>query len=479
MNRRAHRYLLLAVLLSGCTTPAPDFERLYQENSVATPPVQPAPSPPVVVIPGLFGSRLVHRDTGEEVWPASTFDLLFGRYEALELPIDDPTATDLVAAGITEQAVGRDFYGALLHTLEAFGGYVPTEPGTPVPDRRVRRLYVFDYDWRQDNVISAARLKVFLDTIRADHDDPALTFDIIAHSLGGLMARYFLRYGDEDVLNDNRLEITWAGAPYINKLVQLGSPNLGSVSAIEGFVQGQRVGLRRIPQEVVATLPGSYQLFPHRIVQWLFAPDGTPRDVDQFDTQTWRRFGWGVFDPEVRARVEAERGDAHADALEAFFERAAERARRFSWSLTVCPNYDEALSGCPAEIAEPPVRLVVFGGNCTLTPARYVLEEGADGAEIRFRPSEVTQRQPGVVYDELMLDPGDGTVTKPSLLGRNALAPNTPRHEYSYFPLAYAFLLCEDHATLTGNVHFEDNLLDVLLTRARPWELHLDHGFAR
>jgi hypothetical protein len=74
-----------------------------------------------------------------------------------------------------------------------------------------------------------------------------------------------------------------------------------------------------------------------------------------------------------------------------------------------------------------------------------------------------------------MYDPGDGIVTKPSLLARDVLSPHTPRHKFSYFPLAYSFLLCAEHLALTGNRHFQANLLDVLLTRARPWELHKDH----
>jgi hypothetical protein len=30
--------------------------------------------------------------------------------------------------------------------------------------------------------------------------------------------------------------------------------------------------------------------------------------------------------------------------------------------------------------------------------------------------------------------------------------------------------LCEEHDQLTGNVNFQDNLLDVQLTRKLPWE---------
>jgi hypothetical protein len=64
---------------------------------------------------------------------------------------------------------------------------------------------------------------------------------------------------------------------------------------------------------------------------------------------------------------------------------------------------------------------------------------------------------------------GDGEVTKPSLLARQALNPVTPRNDALFFPLAYAFFLCENHERLAGNINFQDNLLSVLLERERTW----------
>ena len=69
-----------------------------------------------------------------------------------------------------------------------------------------------------------------------------------------------------------------------------------------------------------------------------------------------------------------------------------------------------------------------------------------------------------------MLEPGDGRVTKPSLLARETLDPTAPQHEESFLPIAYFFFLCEQHDQLTGNINFQDNLLNVLLTRNLPWE---------
>lgn len=39
-----------------------------------------------------------------------------------------------------------------------------------------------------------------------------------------------------------------------------------------------------------------------------------------------------------------------------------------------------------------------------------------------------------------------------------------------FFPLAYSSFLCENDERLTGNMNFQDNLLNVLLTRERAWD---------
>ena len=105
-----------------------------------------------------------------------------------------------------------------------------------------------------------------------------------------------------------------------------------------------------------------------------------------------------------------------------------------------------------------------------LTPARIVIEPQAGRSLARLFPQDVVHKVIGVDYSRLMLEPGDGEVTKPSLLARQALNPVAARNDALFFPLAYAFFLCENHERLTGNINFQDNLLNVLLTRERPWE---------
>jgi pimeloyl-ACP methyl ester carboxylesterase len=449
-----------ALALAACAgSPArPDLGRLYHVGT------EFADTTPVIVIPGVFGSKLRDRTTGIEAWPGSARMILFGDYRELALEFDPKTLAvrpdNLEAFDIADAALGQDFYRKLIETLRDFGGYVRGSIGTP-PKAGERRYYVYAYDWRQDNVESARGLDRLIEAIRRDYGDPKLRVDIVAHSMGGLVARYYQRYGTEDVLDGRESQITLYGSTRVRKLILLGTPNMGSVSSLHAFLVGEEIGFGRIPQEVLATLPSGYQLFPHPLVTWLIDASGRVRHDDLFDDETWSRYRWSVFDPAVEARIRAARGadaDAYLAALRRFFDYRLERARRFLWALST---------------PEPPsqIRYVLFGGDCELTPARLALDDDGSARVARLRPDEMHHHVSGVPYPELMLEPGDGSVTKPSLLARETLDPSAPQNEDSVIPIAYWFFLCEHHTKLTGNINFQDNLLNVLLTRNLPWEM--------
>ena len=446
-DRPARSLLRLACVLLLCAAcgdaPRPDLARLYRMAGTN--------AAPVILIPGAFGSRLRDRATGDEIWPGPWWRILFSSYDELALEFD-PIAlqarpSKLEAHGIAEQVFGRDFYRPIVETLTRHGGYAPGVLGRPAA-KGERRLYVFAYDWRQDNVASARQLHELIEAIRRDYADPTLRVDLVAHSMGGLVARYYLRFGTRDVLDGTPQQVTMDGSAQVRKLVLLGTPNLGSASSLHAFLNGERVGLGRIAPRTLATMPSGFQLFPHPLAHWLIGLDGVPRDEQLFDTDTWRRHGWSIFAPG---------GAAPDEATQRLFAHHLERGRRMAWMLSV---------------AEPvsPIRYVLFGGDCHLTPAR-LLAEPMDGREVtRLEPSQIKAPRSDVNYEELMLEPGDGRVTKPSLLARETLDPSAPQHEDSFLPVAYAFFLCEHHNSLTSNINFQDNLLNVLLTRHLPWE---------
>jgi len=444
--------------LAGCAVaPRPDLGRIYRVAAVSP------DDTPVILIPGLFGSKLRHRTTGEEVWPGAWNRVLFDDYGSLALRFDPASfeviQDDLEAFDLAEVVLGKEFYGAIVNTLVDFGGYVRATPGTAVRSGE-RRLYVFPYDWRQDNVEQARRLETLIDAIRRDYGDPQLRVDIVAHSMGGLIARYYLRYGPTDVLDGMPSLISLYGTKRVRKLVLLGTPNFGAVSALHGYLGGEPIGFNRMRPEVFTTMPSGYQLFPHPLMNWLIDTSGNAMPDELFDVETWKRYRWNVYDPQVEARIRAAHGagaEASLAALRSYFEFRLERARRFAWMLST-PE--------PAT----PIRYVLFGGDCTLTPARIAIEDDGAGLRARLSPDDVRSTAARDALELAMLEPGDGRVTKPSLLARETIDPTAPQHEESFLPIAYYFLLCEEHDRLTGNVNFQDNLLNVLLTRNLPWE---------
>lgn len=415
--------------------------------------------PPLVVIPGAFGSRLRDRRTGREVWPGSSALLITSSYRGLELDIDpatlEPRADDIEAYEVFREGLGRDFYGQVLQTLQRAGGYARCGAcELPRPDRR--NFYVYTYDFRLDNLCAVRGLHELIERIRADYGDPRQQVDVLAHSNGGLLARYYARYGTADLPESGAFAPTGAGASAIRRLLLVGTPNLGTIQPVLSYLRGEEVGLRRIPQEVIATCTGAPQMMPHPAVPWLVDARGRVLDRDLYDIGTWRDLGWSVFDPRVAERAARSHGGGAAGArhvaiLREYLAKHLQRGRRFMESLAV-----------PAPGAEPPLH--VFGGDCELTLARILVEKLGDRFVGRDRIASIAAPVPGVDYEALMFEPGDTVVTRASLLGRRTLNVAAPRAEIESLGIAHSVFLCERHQQLTGNPSFQDNLLHALLS---------------
>ncbi len=447
--------LIVSILfVSGRFDSRPDLKRLFAESKMVT------DQPPVIFIHGVLGSKLKHRETGVEGWFSSPLKLLFDEYKHLAMEIDPETLelkqNDYVPFALAGDIIGKDFYGNIIKTLVEYGGYQHATAGDEI-NTEEKNLYTFIYDWRQDNVQNARELADLVDQIQKDYDDPNLKVDIVAHSMGGLIARYYVRYGRLDVTNDNDFPVNLYGGERVRRIILLGTPNLGSVKMLNGFLDGIKIGFKEINPETLATMPALFQLLPHPLNNWIVTSEGKNLRRDLFDIDTWRSFQWAIFDPNVRQRIidsfesKAE-AEAHLETLERFFNKTIERARRFVWSLSI-------------PLPENHPLLIVFGSDCYLTPARIIVEEVEGESLIRMYPEEITQPVANIDYQSLLLEPGDTAVTKASLMGRNVLDPSIPRHKYSFFPLDHVILLCEKHNSLTGNINFQNNLLNALLIR--------------
>ena len=205
-------------------------------------------------------------------------------------------------------------------------------------------------------------------------------------------------------------------------------------------------------------MPSMYQLLPHPEGDWMIGIDGRKINLDLYSLDTWKEYRWSIYDPKVRQTisekfVSEKAAERYLSTLEDYFEKRLRRAKKFHQALSAEPP-----------VSTTQVQFILFGGDCSLTPARCLVEEVDNKTMIRLQPDEILRPVAGVDYERLMLEPGDGSVTKPSLLGENSLDPSNPESS-KFFPVAYSVFLCEDHTKIPGDLTFQDNLLNVLLTQ--------------
>ncbi len=450
--------LLTAVLLaSACAPTRPDLSRLYAD--MAHDPGQP----PVILIHGLGGSTLVDPNSGRQVWPGSLSTLALSNFSVLrDSSAEDREGAGLVPGGLMEDVVGVDFYGELLHTLENVGRFVKSSPGQPVGNER-RRYYVLLYDWRKDNLATVRKLHALIEQIRRDYDDPTLRVDIIAHSNGGVVTNWYLRYGPNDLPASGAAPTPWLeGEQRVRRVLMLGTPLLGAATSLERLMYGTRLGLRTVPVEVMATFSTPYQALPHPLTQPIMDTAGKPVAVNIYDPVQWRQRKWGVYAPEVSERMRGAAatpaaGEQAVAQLQANFEAQLRRAERMQRALT-------------APLPPLKVQISSFGGDCEMTPGRAVLLDEAEGGRLLFRPGQVpgkgaNGRSGRRGFERLMLEPGDGLVTRTSQTARRPPGVAAEDPGFTMLPIQGSFFLCESHGRLTHNLFFQDNLLYFLLSR--------------
>lgn len=444
--------LLSSAALAGCG--------LVRRRPLSEPPEGFDPTvwrPPVVFVHGAFGSRLHDRASGREIWPVGTQELLFSDYASLESPLEPATGEDLpdavVATAVFEEAGSLDFYGSLLEALALAGGYRRAEPGTAVDDGRPRQ-YAYLYDWRKDLASAARGLDAYIAQVQRDHGDPGLKVDLVVHSSGGLLARYFLLYGDRPLAGSGPFVPSFRGIARVRRVVAIGVPEIGLAYAVNSLVAGETVGLNRIWPSTLATCDAPFQLLPHGDDAWLIGSDGRSMPHDAFEPSFWREHRLSVFNPLVRDHARHLRGGgaagrAHLATLERAFDLRLARARRFRDALRAAP--------LPRELP-----YFVVAGDCRSTLARLVLETRGERTFVRSAPGEVRWPQRGVPYLRLMLEPGDGVVTAASARAKPRIPPpGLPRTPAVISP-RWERLVCASHNQLVVNLDTQRALLRAL-----------------
>ena len=202
---------------------------------------------PVILIPGITATYL-NRDYGDrgEIWPN------LGR---LLLSPDDSFLNDLalnedgtenieypiVVGDIIREIATVDVFAGLIKELTD-AGYIEGED-----------LFVFPYDWRFSTENISILLKEKIDEVlfKTNHEK----VDIVAHSMGGLVAKKYISDNGEDK---------------IDQLIFLGTPQLGVPKAFKVLMFGDHMGYKFLfmnlnnlrAKFISQNMPSVYELLP-------------------------------------------------------------------------------------------------------------------------------------------------------------------------------------------------------------------------
>ena len=460
-----------AVLFGGCATTfeSPNLATLYDQSAQHHDPWRN----PIIVIPGILGSKLVDPETGQIVWgafgggaanprkPESARSIALpmeeGKsFESLRDNIVSDGALDRIKVKLFGLPFQLDAYFYILSTL-GIGGYRDELLGSlgaiDYGDDHFT-CFQFDYDWRRDNVENAKLLHAFMLEKRAyvraeikqryGIDNPDIKFDVVTHSMGALVLRYMLRYGDADLPDDgSNPEITWTGAHLVERAILVSPPNAGTTETFVQMLKGVRfsVLLPKYEPALIGTFPSLYQLLP-RARHGALISEETGVALDILDPALWESEGWGLASPDQdrvlkfllpNVKNASERRRIALDHL----RKSLDRARQFHAALD--------------RPASPPdgLELYLVAGDAVMTAA--VVSVGGTDPFI-----EVMEERPG-----------DGTILRSSALMDERLGGDWTPILQSPIAWRNVNFVFKDHLGITSDHNFTDNLLYLLLESQR------------
>lgn len=193
-----------------------DFSMAFTPIPLKKELVQPPSKNPVIIIPGIMGSELYNNNLSINnlIWPDTIKFTLYVYDEFLDILKLDPngnTLNDIAVGDIIRNINNTDYFNGLVNVLES-NGY---QEGTD--------LFVFSYDWRLKGTENVTLLASAIEEIKVKTG--AQKVDIIAHSMGGLLSKYYL-------INNSS----------IDKFIDIATPHVGSPKAFKTVMFGETIG---------------------------------------------------------------------------------------------------------------------------------------------------------------------------------------------------------------------------------------------
>lgn len=195
---------------------------------------QKKPMPDVIVLlPGITGSVL--QKDGRDVWAPTASSLLAALFslgkslDVLKLG-SDPVDRDDLGDGVKATRIVPDVH--LIPGLWKIDGYTKVSLAirNTFAVETNRNFFEFPYDWRRDNRVAARQLAVsahgWLKEWRESSGNANARLILVAHSMGGLVSRYYLECMD--------------GWRNTRALITFGTPYWGSLNALDFICNGMR-----------------------------------------------------------------------------------------------------------------------------------------------------------------------------------------------------------------------------------------------
>ena len=225
--------------------------------------------PPIVIVPGFFGSKLVHKGTDDLVWVDYPEIRDHKNRIVQDMTLTKKNRSALEPAGILDKIdipwwFDRHEYSRLVEFLNK---------NLKIPKKRIKS---FGYDWRKSIRLAARHLKRCI----ADWQKNDFSGDecaIIGHSLGGLVARYYIE----------NLE----GEKPVQQLFLIGTPNTGAIENFQALVEGKSPfpGLGFDEKEIrqmSRSFETAYEVLPRAPRQKLFVDD-KENGIQPFTDKSW------------------------------------------------------------------------------------------------------------------------------------------------------------------------------------------------
>jgi len=388
-------------LAAGCGAPgirAADFPA-----PSAAPEPRPAVSrrPPIVIIPGAPGSELLDATTGQRVWPSARLMSKKDGNAVLALPLNDPERTTIVAGGVLREVhvSGLIFHIRAYDGLEKHLRELGYRPGDWKAPRGDAEYFYFPYDWRLSVEASGRRLARELTAFyrRCPTGTPPAV--LLGHSLGGLLARYALMYGDAPLGADGPLPpVTWAGAATIGSVFLVATPNEGTFLALKRLERGifYRAGHGAFSPETLFSYPSVFDMIPKRLAP-LVDDTGKPLPFNLDDPDGWDRAGWSVLNPRSRS-------------LTPYAARRQHLASELARHARLWEALDQLAS------TANPVRLYVVAGGSKDVQRSALVTGGRRGVTVHFDLPPVARSR----FKPLLFEPGDTMVPVRSPLAESS-----------------------------------------------------------